>query len=38
MISIKELDEKCRLNNYSIKYNRKKEHNGYKTFDYAGIK
>jgi hypothetical protein len=32
---IRELDEYCRLHNYSIKFNRARKLCGFKTFDYA---
>lgn len=33
-MNIKQLDEYCRLRNYSIRYNRQRMHNGYNKFDY----
>ena len=34
-MTIKELDEFCKLHNYSIRYNRKRIHNGFNTSDYV---
>lgn len=33
-MSIKELNEFCRLHNFSIRYNKYRIHNGFNTFDY----
>jgi len=33
--TIKEMDQFCRLHNLSIKFNRKRQHCGYKVGDYA---
>jgi hypothetical protein len=34
-MNIKELNELCRINNWSIRYNKYGIHNGFNTFDYS---